>query len=180
MKTNFKKIVLFKYGDKEYGKPDVLIALKKVGVISGDNLFVHSDLESFGKLAYKIRREELLGGFLEALKGAVGEKGTIIMPAFSYSYCKGEIFDPEKTPSTVGVLTEYFRTQPSVLRSSDAIFSVAALGPDAAHFINVGKNCFGPGSIFEKLQDKNVKIVFLGETFDMTYMHFIEQHCHSP
>jgi aminoglycoside 3-N-acetyltransferase len=110
----------------------------------------------------------------------VGRNGNIIMPTFSYSFCKKEIFDPKTTPSTVGALTEYFRKLKGVKRSMDAIFSVAALGPDKDYFTNVGTNCFGERSIFEKLYFKNVKIIFLGETFDITYMHFIEQRFGIP
>lgn len=166
---------IFTYNGKKYYTLDIINALKRAGIKIGDSIFVHSDLKSFGKLNNKITREEFLGSFIKALKKTVGESGNIIMPAFSYSFCKREIFDPETTPSTVGILTEYFRKLKGASRSIDPIFSVAAIGPDKEYFIDVGTNCFGKNSIFEKLYDKNVKIIFLGKTFDITYMHFVEQ-----
>jgi len=168
---------IFTYNDKEYHVEDIIDALKQSGIKNGDSIFVHSDLKSFGKLNNKITRQEFLESFIEALKKTVGEHGNIIMPTFSYSFCKNEIFDPETTPSTVGILTEYFRKLKEVKRSIDPIFSVSALGPDKDYFTDVGTNCFGDKSIFMKLYDKNAKIVFLGETFDITYMHFVEQKC---
>lgn len=170
----------FTYNKKEYLIEDIINAIKKAGIKKGDSIFVHSDLKSFGKLNNKITRDEYVGSFFKALLEVVGKNGNIIMPTFSYSICKKEIFDPETTPSTVGILTEYFRKLKNVKRSKDAIFSVAAFGPDKDYFVDVGTNCFGEKSIFEKLYHKNVKMVFLGETFDITYMHFIEQRYGVP
>ncbi len=171
---------IFTYNKKEYHVRDIIDVLKQTGIKKGDSVFVHSDLKSFGKLSDKIIRNDFLESFIEALKKTVGEDGNIIMPTFSYSFCKKEIFDPEITPSTVGILSEYFRKLKGVSRSIDPIFSVAALGPNKEYFTDVGTNCFGEKSIFEKLYDKNVKIVFLGETFDITYIHFVEQKCGVP
>jgi len=172
--------IIFEYDGKEYGVKDIVNALKDVGVEKGDSIFLHADLKSFGKIKNTITRDEFLGSFIEALREGVGKEGNIIMPTFSYSFCKKEVFDPKTTPSKVGVLTEYFRKLKDIKRSADAIFSVAALGPDKGYFTDVGTNCFGKQSIFEKLYSKNVKILFLGETFDITYMHYIEQKFGSP
>ncbi len=167
--------VIFISNNKEYGAKEITLAFKQAGIKEGDSVFIHSDLKYFGKVNPAIARNEFLEAFFKALLSVVTEKGNIIMPAFSYSFCKEEIFDPATTPSTVGILTEYFRTQRGVQRSIDPIFSVSALGPDKEYFIDVGQDCFGKKSIFEKLYDKNVKIVFMGERFDMTFVHFIEQ-----
>jgi len=178
MKKNKKSI--FTYNEKEYYVRDITNALKQAGIKKRDSVFVHSDIKSFGKINNKINREEFLEAFIEALKKTVGKGGNIMMPTFSYSFCKKEIFDPKTTSSTIGVLTEYFRKLKRVKRSIDPIFSVAALGPDKNYFTDVGTNCFGEKSIFEKLYDKNVKIVFLGENFSITYIHFVEQRCGVP
>lgn len=166
---------VFIHEGKEYRVNDITNALKQAGIEKGDSVFVHPDLKSFGKVNNTITRQEFLGSFFKSLSDAVGTGGNIIMPTFSYSFCENEIYEPKKTPSKVGVLTEYFRKCECVKRSMDAILSVAALGPDKDYFTEVGVNCFGERSIFEKLYERNVKIVFLGDNFDMTYLHFIEQ-----
>ena len=170
-----RETAVFEHCGNGYSYSDILQSIKAVGICPGDSIFVHSDLKSFGKLAEAVSRDEFIGTFIRALIDAVGENGNVIMPTFSYSFCKKEVFDPENTPSTVGIMTEYFRKIPGVKRSSDAIFSVAAIGPDAGYFTSVGNVCFGEKSIFEKLYQRNAKMLFLGNTFDITYMHFVEQ-----
>lgn len=174
-----KKAIFINHGRK-YFVEDVIEALRAAGVEKNDSVFVHSDLRSFGKLDPAMTRKEFLDSFLTALCRAVGDDGNIIMPTFSYSFCKHEIFEPEATPSTVGVLTEHFRRSEGVKRSDDAIFSAAARGPAQDYFTEVGTDCFGKGSIFEKLYDRNAKLVFLGDTFDITFMHFVEQRYGVP
>ena len=171
---------IFQYNGKKYYKEDIIEALKEAGIQKGDTIFVHSDLKSFGKINSEIRRDEFLESFYRALLETVGKEGNIIMPTFTYSFCKKEFYDPMTTPSTVGILTEFFRKLEGVRRSIDPIFSVAAIGPDKDFFTYVGTNCFGEKSIFEKIFNKNSKIIFLGETFDITYMHFVEQKYNVP
>lgn len=167
---------IFEYEGRKYECIDILTALRKVGIKDKDTIFVHSDVGNFGKISTWISKEKYLDAFLDSFKEAVGRTGTIIMPTFTYSFCNGELFDLQNTPSTVGVFTEYFRKQKGVIRSIDPIFSVAAFGSLGTYFTNVGTNCFGENSIFDKLYKKNVKLVFLGDTFDITYMHYIEQN----
>lgn len=167
--------MVFSYNGKNYGAREILRALRALGIKHGDTLFVHSDLKSFGKIAASVTRDEFLEAFLAALKKSVGVRGNIIMPTFSYSYTKKEVYDPLRTPSTVGLLTEYFRTRKGVARSLDPIFSVAALGPLKKYYIAVGTDCFGQGSVFEKIFANNAKILFLGDNFSITFIHFVEQ-----
>lgn len=39
----------------------------------------------------------------------IGKNGTLIMPVFSYSFCKNEIYDKLYSKGKVGVLNEFFR-----------------------------------------------------------------------
>jgi len=175
-----KNKTVFEYNDKKYYYSDIVDALKKVGIKPGDTIFVHSDLKSFGKITTNITRSEYIEFFIDALKEVVGKTGNIIVPTFSYTFCKKEVYDPLITPSTVGILTEHFRKMKDVKRSNDAIFSAAAYGPDEKFLTDVGTNCFGEKSVFEKLYDKKGKLIFLGDTFDITFMHFAEQRYGVP
>ncbi|MBW2975077.1 AAC(3) family N-acetyltransferase [Candidatus Woesearchaeota archaeon] len=166
---------IFSYNGKKYSSIDILKSLREVGIKEGDSIFVHSQLKYFGKIISDTPRNKFIGSFIDSLKASVGREGNLIMPAFSYTFCKKEDFYPDTTPSTVGVITENFRKADNVKRSIDPIFSVAALGPKSGYFTDVGTNCFGKNSIFEKLYQNNVKMVFLGERFDITFMHFVEQ-----
>ncbi len=166
---------IFEADGKRYVYADLLKALRDAGLRRGDTVFVHSDLKSFGKLVFPISRAEYIESFIGAFVETIGPEGNLILPTFSYSFTKKEVFDPLLTPSTVGVMSEHFRTLPGVLRSLEPIFSVAAIGPDSKFYTDVSSDCFGKGSIHEKLYERDARLVFLGQTFDITYMHFVEQ-----
>jgi len=178
---NQENTYLFEHEGKKYGRSDILEALRTLGITKGDALLVHSDLKSFGKINPAVKKNEYTGAFIDALKEAVGPAGTILMPCFSYTFCnEGEVYDPVETPSTMGILAERFRTLPDVSRTIDPIFSVAIGGKEKDYFMDVGTDCFGEGSIFEKIYTKKGKIVFFGPLFTITYMHFVEQRYGVP
>lgn len=154
---------------------DIQEALCQVGIENGDDILVHSDISVFGKIA-TLDRDYLLNAMIEQLAKAVGQAGTLIMPTFSYSFCKNEIFDIQETKSTVGTLTEFFRQQSGVARTKHPIFSAAIRGAKQEYFLDVGKDSFDNESIFGKLRQMNGKIVFFGVNLAAcTYVHHIEQ-----
>jgi len=112
-----------------------------------------------------------------ALEEVLGPDGTLVMPTFTYSFTKGEPFDAAATPSTVGLLTEAFRSRPGVRRSRDPIFSVAARGPLADRFAAAATNdCFGPHSAFAILAAQDAWLACLGCSLDrLTFTHYVEQ-----
>lgn len=145
-------------------------ALKEAGITQQDTILVHSDLTVFGKLVL-FDRQQFLQTFVDLLQTSVA---TLIMPTFTYSFCKGEIYDVQNSPSTVGTLTEYFRTQPGVLRTLHPLFSFALKGDPA--FTQVSMDSFGPGSLFDRLRLAKGKLVFLGTSLQAcTYIHHVEQ-----
>lgn len=159
---------------------DIVSKLKSIGVNQGDKLFIHSDISVFGRLNI-FDRNVFLNILLDAFKEVVGSEGTLIMPTFSYSFCKGEVFDIKNTKSTVGVFTEFFRKSEDVARTAHPIFSSAVWGEDKNEFLNISKDSFDEESIFGKLNKKRVKLIFLGAPFhSCTFIHFIEQSKQIP
>ena len=166
---------LYEIAEKKICYSDFVDALYTVGIEKGDTIFVHSDIAVFGKLATHDRKF-LFDSLINAMKEVVGDKGNIIMPTFTYSFCKKEIFDVDNTPSTVGALTDYFRKLPDVQRSVHPIFSVAVWGRDRESLCNISKDSFGEDSIFDKLYKHKGKIVCFGAPFlSITYIHYVEQ-----
>lgn len=156
---------------------DILRSLQKVGVQRGDIIFGHSDVSVFGKIGDIKNRDEFLGLILQAFKKVVGKEGIIIMPTFSYSFCRSETYDPEASCSRVGALTTYFRKQRDVVRTIHPIFSVGIWGKEKGYFnSNLSKDSFDKDSIFGKLHKKSGKILFFGASFQScTFVHYIEQ-----
>ena len=120
--------------------------------------------------------EQRLDLLIEAIEAAIGGAGTLLMPAFSYSFTKGEPFDICNTPSAVGMVTERFRTQPGVHRTTDPIFSFACRGLLAQELCaRPVKECFGAGSVFAALHRLNAQIVCLGCSLSRaTFVHYVE------
>lgn len=107
---------------------EIAADLRSLGVMDGANLLVHSSLSSMGRIA---------GGadaVINALLEAIGEDGTLVMPAFTFP--PDSVFDPQTTRSTVGLIAKTFRKRNGVLRSLHPTHSVAALGPLAKHLVD--------------------------------------------
>jgi aminoglycoside 3-N-acetyltransferase len=159
---------------------DITTALRELGLGEGDAVFVHAGMRRALTVAGRGRAEKfetILGG----VSDAVGE-GSVMMPAFSYSFTKGEDFDLAITPSVgVGVLAEYFRALEGVRRTIDPLFSAAIRGPVAEGweerlFTIRDVDCFGEGSIFDYLRAVNAKLLFFGVPATAnTFVHYVEQ-----
>lgn len=126
-------------------KEHLVADLRALGLDDGATVMVHTSLRSLGWV---------IGGaqtVLEALREAVGEAGTIVMPSQSWQLCDPAFlqeapeewwptirenlpfYDPATSPSqTMGIVAELFRTTPGACRSPHPNRSVAAVGPKAA------------------------------------------------
>lgn len=154
--------------------------LKELGLESGAVVCVFSDLVSLGLSAETgevAHREGVWGlcrAYIETVFSVLGPSGTLLMPTFTYSAFRSEVYDPETTPSTVGLLTEVFRTQSDTLRSEHPIFSFAGRGPKAHELLHLDTlDCFGAGSFFDKMVQVNGYYLLLGTSFQSaaTFMY---------
>jgi aminoglycoside 3-N-acetyltransferase len=155
---------------------DVTDALLSIGVTQGKIVLIHPDAivaAQFPPMPNE-RRLELL---IDAIEAAIGASGTLVIPTFSYSFTKGQPFNVLYTPSAVGMISEWFRTQPEVCRSADPIFSFASRGPRAHELCAIPvQECFGANSVFAALHQWNAEIVDLGCSLSRggTYVHYVE------
>jgi aminoglycoside 3-N-acetyltransferase len=155
---------------------DVTDALLSIGVTQGKIVLIHPDAivaAQFPPMPNE-RRLELL---IDAIEAAIGASGTLVIPTFSYSFTKGQPFNVLYTPSAVGMISEWFRTQPEVCRSADPIFSFASRGPRAHELCAIPvQECFGANSVFAALHQWNAEIVDLGCSLSRggTFVHYVE------
>ncbi len=163
-------------------KKNIIGALEKSGLQKGDTVFVHSGLGKFGWIKEFDNKIDLASFVIDCFLKIIGNEGTMVMPTFTYSFTKEEIFDVENTPSTVGTLTEIFRKRKNVLRNVHPIFSVAAIGPKAEFFtLNLDKTSFGKNSVFQRLLDVSTKYMFYGTDMECcTFIHLIEKDFNVP
>ena len=155
---------------------EIAKAFRDCGIGYGDVVMLHSDALFLAQLA-PMSPEDRYNTFFHALDEVLGADGTLILPTFTYSLTKGEIYSIVDTPSTVGVLSEHFRKLAGVMRSHDPIFSVAARGRYAKQFSDAKySDCFGPQSAFGLLKTYNAWIVCLGCSLNkITFVHYVEQ-----
>ncbi|MDZ4817626.1 MAG: AAC(3) family N-acetyltransferase, partial [Planctomycetota bacterium] len=105
--------------------------LEAIGVRQGGYMLVHSSLSSLGFVPGSAT------AVVAALRDSMGLNGTLVLPSHSWLWMnKGaREFDVRRTPTCVGALPEFFRNQPSVVRSLHPTHSVAAIGPQAEPLI---------------------------------------------
>jgi len=148
----------------------------KVGLEAGDSVFTHSNIGFFGKLEGAENPQDYYRIFKEAIFEVIGEKGAWILPAFSYSFCRKEIFDVKKTPGVGGILSEMMRNDPQSLRSIDANFSVVAIGDKAKYFTeDAPDHSFGDGCFWEKFLKEEGKFCNFNFDAGSTFIHHVEK-----
>ncbi|MFA5878078.1 MAG: AAC(3) family N-acetyltransferase [Candidatus Staskawiczbacteria bacterium] len=183
MVLSWENKIIFKTEEKDFKFKDIVDVLKKAGIKRGDVLMIHADLGRFGKLGKITNKDEFADIFIEAFRQVVGEEGTLIVPTFTYSFCNNEVYDPDNTPSKVGLFTEHLRKKEGAFRSIHPIFSVAAIGKRSKELTtNLSKSSFGKSSIYDKLRGiKNSKYVIFGvDYFASTQIHYIEEKLKVP
>jgi len=160
-----------------YSKQDIVDCFKKLGLKKGDNVFVQSNIGLFGYLKDARRKSDYYRIFKEAFFEVIGDEGTLINPTFTYSFCKGENFDVNNTPSTVGAFTELARFDDDATRSHDANFSVVAVGKNASFFTqDPDEHSFGENSFWKRFLDNDgIFLTFNLENTFITFRHYLEK-----
>ncbi len=165
----------------DYTAEDLHSALERVGVRRGDVAFSHGNVGYFGVPAGGLSPDNVFQTVWGAFQAALGPEGTLVVPTFTYSFCRGEIFDPEETPSACGLFTEKVRRLPGARRSEDPIFSVAAAGPLAEELTrDAPEDCFGDNSFWERFLKRDGLICNLNFDAGSTFLHFVERRLKVP
>jgi aminoglycoside 3-N-acetyltransferase len=169
--------------------------LQQLGVSAGQVLMVHSAVRAVGPL---------IGGpniIIQALLDALTPAGTLLMyvgwqeapsdsgtlPATEQALFRAACppYDPRiaRAVRDHGILVEWFRTWPGVLRSAHPDCSMAALGAQAAwltadHPLRYG---YGNGSPLHKLCEMGWAVLMLGAPLDtITLLHYAEDRADVP
>ena len=154
--------------------------LLAAGVTPGATILVHSSLRALGHVEGGAAC--VIGGLLDAL----GEGGTLLMPALSYAGVNADSprFDVLRTSSNVGAIPETFRRMPGVQRSLHPTHSVCGIGPGASSLL-VGhgrdRTPCGPHSPYRLLAGCGGSILMLGCGLrPNTSLHGVEELVEPP
>ncbi len=162
--------------DYDYSKEDIVKALRSAGVEKGDSIFSHSNIGFFGKLKDAKTAEDYYKAFKEVIFEVIGEEGTLVVPTFSYSFCKNKSFDAKNTPGVCGLFSEMVRKDKNSVRSADANFSIAAIGKNAEYFTkDTTFHSFGKGCFWERFLKKDGKFCNFNFDSGSTFIHYVEK-----
>lgn len=157
--------------------------LKVLGIKKGDIVYCHNNVSLFGIPKENLNKKEILKKFLDILIRSVGSGGLLIFPTYTYSFSnfrngikfkRNEVFS-KKTPTKIGVLSNFSIYHKDGLRTQDPFFSCVIFGKKNKDFIkNISNNSFDENSIFKKLLDNNAKLLNLNFK-GYTIIHYIER-----
>ena len=156
---------------------DIRVALESLGVCRGESICVHSFSGAFGHF------EGGLKTIADGLLDAVGPQGNLIVPTYNYDFFRGVPYDPDRSPSQVGQLSEYCRSQLNFRRTFHPVYSHAILGPYAEDFLaNPSTSGFGEGSDFWKMHQAGIKLIYFGIAMNSggTFLHYVEETAGVP
>ena len=135
----------------------------------GDTIYCHSSIGYFGRLLNCDNADDLCECFFDSIFEIIGDSGTLIVPTYTYSFPKNEIFSPNKSVSKMGIFSEWVRKHTDSLRVVDPCYSASVIGKNKEYFIkNATVNSFGKNSVFDKFFNLNGRILclnFPGNTF---------------
>ena len=83
---------------------DISIALKKSGIKKSDTLMIHGNAGIAAQL--NVKKKIQLDSFFNQIIKYIGKQGNLLIPAFTYSFCKTRKFNVQKTKSEVGLFSE--------------------------------------------------------------------------
>ena len=158
----------------------IVADLESLGIKKGDDILIHMSYKSLGNI------DGGIDTFLDSLKSAVGDRGTILFPTLSYRYVTFEnpVFDVRLTASCVGVVSNYFINCEGVKRSLNPTHSVAAYGFRQKEYIEkhyLDDEPVGPNSPFAILPKFGGKVLMIGCGIKCnTSMHGVEEFVKVP
>ena len=149
---------------------------KKINIKKNDTVMIHGNLAVVDQKKFNDNKKNI-NFFFKELINYFGNKGTIIIPTFTYSYIKKKIYNLKDTPSEVGMFSEEFRKLKKTSRTKNPIFSVGVVGKNKNFFLKSSySDCFGKNTVFDLLKKLDGKIVCLGCHFNrVTFTHYLEQ-----
>ncbi len=159
-----------------YDKADLKAAFQQAGLGRGDIVLSYTNLGLLGIPAGGNSRRNADQTLLEAFVETIGPEGTLCVPTYSYSFPRGEPFDPDQTPSAVPGWPEFVRRQPGARRTRDPMFSVAALGARAEELTrDVPFDSFAPGCFWQRFLEAGGWVVNVNLWAIAGLAHYVER-----
>lgn len=167
---------------RRVSRKDLVCSLRGLGIPAGARICIHSQLSGLGYLPEGPGM--VIDAVLEAFPGA-----TVLMPTFPFAGSmlewvqSGAVFDPRRTPSASGALSEALRLRPDALRGLHPTHPCAAVGPDARVLIEGGEESrepFGPNSSYGRYAASPNAWQLLIHTNHTSIVHYFQEIAGMP
>lgn len=162
---------------QHYTYDDIRSALLNLNIERGDTLLIRADLRYLGMYSDGVSNltKDLFAIFSDLVDLS---EGTIVVPTGCLSLCNTTIpYHPEKTPSELGVFSEFVRHIPGAIRSFHPFFSYTAIGKKAHEICaDHPRSAFGLNTPKDKLISMGAKAISIGASprFTCTTVHHAE------
>lgn len=164
---------------KMYRKQELTEQLRAMGLHGDETILIHSSMKAIGQV------EGGADTVLDAWSGFF-EEGILLLPTHTWKNVNenNPVYDPEVTPSCVGLLTNMFMKRQGVVRSLHPTHSMAGLGRGAAEYLSGEELCntpCTPGGCYDRLKDCGGRILLVGVGHERnTYIHSVEEVLNVP
>ena len=173
---------------ESYDEKSIKKAYQALGLKAGDVVYLTSSLAMMGRPPNTVKNStDLCHLFYKPLIDIIGEEGTIIAPAFSYTFGKGSasepaIFDPQLTSADTGLFPNFLLKQPKVKRTKDPMLSMAYLGGDISSLTQDLDNAtYTDNSFLARLAKSKAKFINIGIGVGwLPFVHYIDWLLKSP
>lgn len=162
-----------------YNQNDLINQLHSLNINNKGTLLVHSSMKSIGQV--QGGADTVLDAFTAYMK-----EGLLVFPTHTWATVNKQnpYYHVDSSEVCTGILPELFRKREGVLRSWHPTHSVAALGADAATFVEGQEKFSTPchrESVWGALLDREAVILLIGvDQRRNTFIHGIEEWHNIP
>lgn len=162
-----------------YNKQQLQDQLESMGLKGDETILIHSSMKSIGEVDGGA--DTVLDAWMEYFKD-----GLLLLPTHTWKTVNADnpVYNPQTTPSCVGLLTNMFMKRDGVIRSLHPTHSMAGYGKSAAEYL-VGEEYNNtpctPGGCYDRLKDAGGKVLLVGVGHERnTYIHSVEEVLNVP
>lgn len=162
-----------------YNKQQLKGQLESMGLKGDETILIHSSMKAIG--AVDGGADTVLDAWMEYFKD-----GLLLLPTHTWKTVNADnpVYNPQTTPSCVGLLTNMFMKREGVIRSLHPTHSMAGYGKNAAEYLageEYNNTPCTPGGCYDRLKDVSGKVLLVGVGHERnTYIHSVEEVLNVP
>lgn len=162
-----------------YNKQQLKDQLESMGLKGDETILIHSSMKAIG--AVDGGADTVLDAWMEYFKD-----GLLLLPTHTWKTVNADnpVYNPQTTPSCVGLLTNMFMKREGVIRSLHPTHSMAGYGKNAAEYLageEYNNTPCTPGGCYDRLKDVSGKVLLVGVGHERnTYIHSVEEVLNVP